>query len=272
MFLARMVFFRLHESPRYLVHAGRAQEALENLQLISRFNGEELPLDLDDVDDRPPVCDAEGEPFLSESPVEERRNSNGDPTRAGNEVVFDADNGLRPPNHNAMMRQSSTDFLRSGQNGVKDYHSTNGSPTSLDGNPPETPAAEVPPTPGGGLTIRPAVYTNATPDVAEFKDAPPNAPTPSSPYPPQSPVVAPARPRPLRSGTTNTRASRRGSMARSRRGSFYETKRAVGWVLPRWIRRPLWAWLDRVGMVLSPEWIRTTILIWITWWAMSLGE
>src|SRR6266849_3603006 len=51
MFLGRIVFFRLHESPRYLVHAGRKQDALESLQMISRFNGSELALDLDDVDD-----------------------------------------------------------------------------------------------------------------------------------------------------------------------------------------------------------------------------
>ena len=51
MFLARIVFFRLHESPRYLVHAGRPQDALESLQMISRFNGSELDLDLEDVED-----------------------------------------------------------------------------------------------------------------------------------------------------------------------------------------------------------------------------
>lgn len=51
MFLARIVFFRLHESPRYLVHAGRPEEAIVSLQLISKFNGSELSLGLDDVAD-----------------------------------------------------------------------------------------------------------------------------------------------------------------------------------------------------------------------------
>ncbi|KAF7299816.1 MFS general substrate transporter [Mycena chlorophos] len=54
MFLARIVLFRLHESPRFLVHAGRQEEALETLQLIARFNGSPTlagELKLADVDD-----------------------------------------------------------------------------------------------------------------------------------------------------------------------------------------------------------------------------
>ncbi|KAJ7043097.1 MFS general substrate transporter [Mycena alexandri] len=54
MFLARIVFFRLYESPRFLVHAGRPKEALEALQLIARFNGNTGlagELQLQDVDD-----------------------------------------------------------------------------------------------------------------------------------------------------------------------------------------------------------------------------
>jgi hypothetical protein len=31
------------------------------------------------------------------------------------------------------------------------------------------------------------------------------------------------------------------------------------------------AWLDRVGMVLSPEWCRTTLLVWAVWFFMSLA-
>ena len=51
MTVLRVIFFRLHESPRYLVAAGRPTEAMENLHLISRFNGEELDLSLRDVRD-----------------------------------------------------------------------------------------------------------------------------------------------------------------------------------------------------------------------------
>ncbi|KAF9439932.1 MFS general substrate transporter [Macrolepiota fuliginosa MF-IS2] len=55
MFLARIVFFRLPESPRYLVYAGRPHEAVKSLQMISKFNGSDLKIELDDVaDHRPP--------------------------------------------------------------------------------------------------------------------------------------------------------------------------------------------------------------------------
>jgi hypothetical protein len=51
MFVARIVFFRLYESPRFLVHAGRPAEAIEALQLIALFNGAPVELVLADVDD-----------------------------------------------------------------------------------------------------------------------------------------------------------------------------------------------------------------------------
>ncbi|KZT44614.1 MFS general substrate transporter [Sistotremastrum suecicum HHB10207 ss-3] len=51
MFLCRILFFTLHESPRYLVHAGRHREAIISLQKISAFNGEPVRLELSDVQD-----------------------------------------------------------------------------------------------------------------------------------------------------------------------------------------------------------------------------
>ncbi|KAJ7225962.1 MFS general substrate transporter, partial [Mycena pura] len=63
MFLARIALFRLHESPRFLVHAGRPGEALEALQLIAHFNGSpDLAgeLKLADVDDTAVVFHDDG--------------------------------------------------------------------------------------------------------------------------------------------------------------------------------------------------------------------
>ncbi|KAF8527425.1 MFS general substrate transporter [Hysterangium stoloniferum] len=52
MFIARVVFFRLQESPRYLVHTGRPQDAVLSLRKISRFNGGSFSIDISDVEDR----------------------------------------------------------------------------------------------------------------------------------------------------------------------------------------------------------------------------
>lgn len=57
----------------------------------------------------------------------------------------------------------------------------------------------------------------------------------------------------------------------SRRSSLYETKAKIYWALPRGIRRPLWTWLDKIAHVLSPEWRKTTILVWLAWCFMALG-
>ena len=51
MFVARLFLFTLYESPRYLVHAGRPQEAVNALRDIIRTNGDTLEIGIDDVDD-----------------------------------------------------------------------------------------------------------------------------------------------------------------------------------------------------------------------------
>lgn len=230
MFLARMVFFRLHESPRYLVHAGRHQEALESLQLISRFNGSELPLELEDVDDRPlPVSEAhapagERVPFLPNS-------SSQDP-RINNETLFDA---------GADNSSTSSD-----QSGTRVYQSMDeASHNALDGHSFITPVGEVPPR-GQSLARGHHSRTSSRDSESDSKDTLP---------------IPEARPRP-RQGTTHPRTSSVVS---------FEMKQRVGSVLPRWVRRPLLAWLDRVCMVLAPEWFRTTVLVWGVWFFMSLA-
>ncbi|KAF8907387.1 major facilitator superfamily domain-containing protein [Mucidula mucida] len=172
MFLARMVFFRLHESPRFLVHAGRHQEAVEALQLISSFNGAPLTLDLDDVEDVP-----------------------------------------APPT----IRTSGD-----GEDRI-DYSATGESP--------------------------PQSHAFSTPILEQDS------------LPKEDEDLPPARPRP-RSRTSSQRSQRRASSA-------YEKK--LYSVLPRFIRRPLWAWWERILMVLTPEWRRTTLLVWASWCAMSLA-
>jgi hypothetical protein len=51
MFLARILFSHLHESPRFLVHVGRNKEAAVALSEIAKYNGDEMRIALADVDD-----------------------------------------------------------------------------------------------------------------------------------------------------------------------------------------------------------------------------
>ncbi len=51
MFLSRILFFRLHESPRFLVHTGREEEAAIALTDIAKFNGDRLRVTVADVKD-----------------------------------------------------------------------------------------------------------------------------------------------------------------------------------------------------------------------------
>ncbi|KAF8895585.1 major facilitator superfamily domain-containing protein [Infundibulicybe gibba] len=196
MFLARIVFFRLHESPRYLVHAGRPREALESLQMISRFNGSDLSLELEDVEDQQPPAQpqVEGRTAYLEDGVPKLHEQH-------SSLLSGAGGSGDTPTH---VKRSSSDS-------IAHYQSTGESPTPLTTHSPQIPK-----------TLRPA----------------------------------------RRSSQLSTAPSRRAS-------SIYERK--VYRVLPRWLRRPLWAWWDRVLMVLSPDWARTTILVWATWCSMSLA-
>ena len=257
MFLARIVFFRLHESPRYLVHAGRPQEAIESLQMISRFNGSDLSLELEDVEDhrRPlvtsPIGDV-GETLLH--PSTQKHDTPQDPVPT---TIFDAGAALDDNPRPSSTTQSNAEFLRPGNPTVViDYHSTGESPTPLDSHSYATPADEHPPT-----------IHSADEPAQDKKDSPAvNSVRSRSPSPAVPTHTRPRRPRPslsLRQSHMSTASGRRTS-------SIYEKK--VCHALPRWLRKPLWAWWDRVGMVLSPEWRRTTVLVWAAWCAMALGS
>ncbi|KAF9262990.1 MFS general substrate transporter [Marasmius fiardii PR-910] len=214
MFLARIVFFRLHESPRYLVGAGRHQEALESLQMISRFNGSDLSLALEDVYDGPPK---------PQSPS----------------------NSTKPEGTPEMSRSNTSGSGESGgSDGVANYSSVSATRTSLGSHTFQTP------------TVTPSVehhepaFATAEQTASDNVDSTKDSPTTPTP-----------RPRP-RLQQQQRRLSRRAS-------SVYEKKMCSA--LPRWLRRPLWAWWDRVMMVLAPEWLRTTILVWSVWFSMSLA-
>jgi len=177
MFLARMVFFQLHESPRYLVHAGRPHDAIKSLQMISKFNGSDLAIELEDVCDHHP-------------PETERVESR---ARANSRTIFDA---------------------------------------VVDGSP------------------------NGSPNKGPIKTV--YSSTESSPVPEgQSEETE---------GQSESPTLRRNDEATT--SVPFET---LCWKLPRWLRKPLLAWWNRFMMVLSPVWLRITLLVWAAWCLMSLG-
>jgi hypothetical protein len=222
MFLARMVFFRLHESPRYLVHAGRPQDALRSLQLISRFNGDNISIELEDVRDHqchdaPVTIEEDSSKFV----VRSRANSS---TPFAADVIPDGPISIAidPIPENS---QSSRSVL------ITDYASTRETPNRGDSTPEQHVLSDSPTEP-------------MLKDVAAITDE----------------SVPRNNPHSIR---------QRREPSASRRSSVYEQK--VCHALPRWLRQPLWAWVDRVMMVLAPEWLRTTVLMWLAWFTMSLG-
>jgi hypothetical protein len=258
MFLARMVFFRLHESPRYLVHAGRPQEAVESLQLISRFNGSEFSIALEDVDDHHPVAGPKSEddglrtPLLSpegDSAVHETRESPKALISNAEEPEVDP----RLPSG----AQTSAEFLHPGEQiTVKDYHSTSESFTYLESHALLTPVED-------SQLLGRSTCANVTLDeIAKF----PKALTISSA---RSRSTSPSCIRSPRRLSLSTRQSRMSTASmRSHRSSL--TGMRLG-AFPQWLRRPLCAWLDRISMVLVPEGRRTTLLVWGIWCSMALG-
>jgi len=224
MFLARIVFFRLYESPRYLVHAGRPHDAIKSLQMISRFNGAEFSIQLADVRDH-------HHPSESGKAEEEVRKPNiFYRPRATSSTIFDAsviEDRIEPLSN-----------LGSEDNGpglATAYASTGETHNFLD---PSVGQGPFPVTSNVGQGV--------------LKEAL---------------VVGTSMEEPLlhheRGGTT------RPFSTASRRSSIYEEK--VCHALPKFLRKPLSAWWDRVMMVLSPEWFATTVLVWSTWCAMALG-
>jgi hypothetical protein len=252
MFIARMVFFRLHESPRYLVHAGRPQDALESLQMISRFNGSELDLELKDVEDR-----------VSDRPTHAQgsaiRTENGGPPSSR---LFDPD---------AEISSSPTD--------IKPSSTTAHPGTPLSSTPPDGSEVAVPTkdySATGGSEAPLAAYAAserrsypshhvAVPGRMSFHDNPPSPSFKEEEISADDVDVPPARARPSR----DRRA--RGDTFSSVRSSLYEAADRAYWVLPPRIRRPLGAWLGRFKMVLEPEWRRTTLLVWGAWWGIALA-
>jgi hypothetical protein len=236
-----MVFFRLHESPRYLVHAGRPQEAVKSLQMISKFNGSDLEIELDDVADHHPAVTTTTTSALppSQSFSDGHAASTAitrpiDGGKVDERVVFDAGDEVggsgasSPPSKNSIDRLTvvpSYDAVGEATSNVLEGHHSFKTPI---------------------LSDEEAIVKKSFPDIAENHE----------------PRLYPSLSR-----------QRSGSAGGNRNSSVYEyEKRKKCSMLPKGVSKPLAAWWDRVSMVLQPEWFRTTVLVWAAWTFMSLGE
>jgi len=220
MTVLRVIFFRLYESPRFLVAAGRPKEAMENLQLISRFNGEELDLSLRDVRDHFSVARHRS---LSAATNFDEDYNDSTPFLRGQEdseerpkTIFDAE--IAPETETTRISSTSQD--------PSDYRATGESNNILESQTFTTPVIE---------HTEPEFISSLLNDTREDEHKPP--------------------------------AVRRSQHRSQRRSSVY----SVSTVLPSTVRKPLWAWFDRVALVLSPEWLWTTLMIWAVWFSMSLA-
>ncbi|KZT11946.1 MFS general substrate transporter [Laetiporus sulphureus 93-53] len=269
MFLARILFFRLHESPRYLVHAGRPQEALESLQMISRFNGDELSLALDDVQDHIPAITTGAETAQDGQSCSLAKHGRFDVARETDVLVFDADTHdedaetvQTSSEQSPIPSLSSRDGLRQTMSDLetKTYSSVGESNVPLDSHSFGAPAV---------LEETRCLSSHSTQSRPRSEDVKEDLSPRSSMSVSRATHTLPGDP----SSFTRPRSRIReiNNQRMSVTSSMYEVRPKIYWKLPRWLRKPLWAWLDRIGMVLSPEWMRTTLLVWAAWFAMSLA-
>jgi hypothetical protein len=259
MFLGRIVFFRLHESPRYLVHAGRKQDALESLQMISRFNGSELALDLEDVEDhiRVPPSHLPDLGYPTESGLPSSRLFDADADILSSPTEIKGPSTLA---HAGTPLSSTPPDGTEGTSVTKDYSATGGSGAHLSSYSVVSATAE-----------RRSFLYNTTPlEETSFHDV---LPSPKEEEIPTEDTYVAPRPR-SRSRSRSSRVSRgprRRDTISSVRSSIYEAADRAYWALPRNIRRPVRAWLSRFMIVLEPEWRRTTVLVWGAWWGIMLA-
>jgi hypothetical protein len=206
--------------------------------MISKFNGSDLEIELDDVADHYPVptitttsalpppqsfSDRLADSTVITGPMDIRK--------ADERVVFDVDDeaggsgGSSPPSKNSTDRSTI----------VPSYDAV-GEMTSnvLEGHSFKTPL----------LSNEEVVVKQSIPDTEEG----------------YKPNLGPS-----------LRRQRSASAGGNRKSSIYEYEKKCS-ILPKAVKKPLAAWWDRVSMVLQPEWFRTTMLVWAAWFFMSLGE
>ncbi|KAG8719743.1 hypothetical protein FRC08_002103 [Ceratobasidium sp. 394] len=242
MFVLRIIFFRLYESPRYLVANGRSAEAVAALQSIEDYNMKytrkrtrpRLVITLSDVcDTKPSVMEGE-ECVLSGAGDDEEAMLSSSPRSEGatNENKVQTPDSDKENGRSQALAQQVAD--------PADYQST-----------------EV--TPEGVVSREWSFHTPGLPrgeDSGSYFEGK------------QTPALSDEEAAPSRSSRSRSRLAqaRRPQMPPRSRSSIY-----VEQTLPPTIGRPVAVWLDRVGMLFTRKWWLTTTLIWLAWWGISLA-
>lgn len=207
---ARVVFFRLLESPKYLVHSGRPQEARDILQRIQRFNGGAIiSLRIQDVEDH-----------------------SGSSVRHGGEDLESSQHSLqqRPSQNNASQRHGEDDAGRTPSDGSRNSY-------TVDEDDVQTAS-------GQDASSLPLLGGQAdAANAHEFR-----------------------------------KSDSQDSSMRIQNGSAPSHPHTDTADLPAWLSWLPRSWhpsaadlASRYSEMFSPEWKRTTLLIWIIWGGMSYG-
>lgn len=224
--------------------------------MISRFNGSELALDLEDVEDhiRVPPSHLPDSTYLAENDLPSSR-------------LFDADSEIlssaTPIRGSSTVAHVSTPLSSTPPDGTegtslpKDYSATGGSSAPLSAFSVVSAGAE-----------RRSFYIPTPIDDISFHDV---LHSPKEEETLTEDTYAVPRPRSHSRSPRVSGGPRRRDTISSVRSSMYEAADRAYWALPRSVRRPVRAWLSRFMTVLEPEWRRTTLLVWGAWWGIMLG-
>ncbi|CCO28811.1 putative MFS-type transporter PB1E7,08c [Rhizoctonia solani AG-1 IB] len=244
MFVLRIIFFRLYESPRYLVAAGREAEAVTALQSIEDYNMKfGRPSRSRFVITLADVCDTKPSAMLGEDGVvfdagddEEANVAHRPSSRGSNEErkSTGSDSGKEDDRTQALSQQPAD---------RADYRSTSQSPEGAVGQ---------------GWNFHTPMPSNADENTTYFEQKTSMAANN------ESEASTPGTSQP-HGGRRLSRPPRPHMRTRSRSSVYVEQS------LPSTFARPIVTWLDRVSMLFTPEWRLTTILIWCAWWGMSLA-
>jgi hypothetical protein len=219
---------------------------MENLQLISKFNGEELDLNLRDVRDHfGTITSPRGSlSHPATSPVR-GRSEEVQPflTTASSSVIFDV----------PTERGDETTKVAGSSPDSANYNTTGETDTIKNNAYPYT-------TPTLDFSTLPTAGSRSTSPALLRGHSHQRLPTGHSITGHEEDDERKVVPRQRRSSR----------VPRSRRSSVSVSYKSMSW-LPRFIRKPLWAYLDRISLVLAPEWIGKTLTVWAVWFSMALG-